>query len=162
MTEPSAKHNNDVWDLWLERSKPLIPVLVIEDLVDAVPIAQALVDGGVLLLEVTLRTVAGLEAISLIKKHVKGAIVGAGTVTNAAQFQACVEQGAEFIVSPGISTELFKAAIAWGGPYLPGVATASEVMQAQAAGFTLQKLFPAEVVGGVSMLKALQGPFAEV
>lgn len=162
MTEECAAYSNDVWELWLERSKPLIPVLVIEELADAIPIAQALVDGGVLLLEVTLRTPAGLAAIGLIKKHVEGAIVGAGTVTSAAQFQACVEQGAEFIVSPGISAELIQAAIQWGGPYLPGVATASEVMQARQAGFLYQKLFPAEVVGGQSMLKALQGPFADV
>lgn len=157
-----TKHSNEVWNLWLERAKPLIPVLVIQDIAEAIPIAQALVEGGVRILEVTLRTSAGLDAIRIIKQTVGDAIVGAGTVTSAAQFEAAVAQGAEFIVSPGVSDELIQAAIKWGGPYLPGVSTASEVMQAREAGFRYQKLFPAEVVGGVALLKALQGPFADV
>ncbi|QQD21799.1 bifunctional 4-hydroxy-2-oxoglutarate aldolase/2-dehydro-3-deoxy-phosphogluconate aldolase [Oceanospirillaceae bacterium ASx5O] len=155
-------HGNDVWNLWLERAKPLIPVMVIDDITDAIPMAQALVAGGVRLLEVTLRTSCALDAIRLIRQTVPDAIVGAGTVTSAAQLQAAVEQGAEFIVSPGISAELLQAAASWGGPYLPGVATASEVMQARTAGFRHQKFFPAAVAGGEAMLKALQGPFYDV
>ena len=155
-------HGNDVWNLWLERAKPLIPVMVIDDITDAIPMAQALVAGGVRLLEVTLRTSCALDAIRLIRQTVPDAIVGAGTVTSAAQLQAAVEQGAEFIVSPCISAELLHAAVSWGGPYLPGVATASEVMQARTAGFRHQKFFPATVAGGEAMLKALQGPFYDV
>lgn len=157
-----SKHSSEVWNLWLERAKPLVPVLVIHDIAEAIPIAQALVAGGVRMLEVTLRTSAGLDAIRIIKQTVGDAIVGAGTVTSAAQLEAAVAQGAEFIVSPGVSTELLQAAKEWGGPYLPGVATASEVMQAREAGFRYQKLFPAEVVGGAALLKALKGPFADV
>lgn len=157
-----SKHSNEVWSLWLERAKPLMPVLVIDDIADAIPIAQALVAGGVRMLEVTLRTSAGLDAIRIIKQTVGDAIVGAGTVTSAAQLEAAVAQGAEFIVSPGVSTELLQAATEWSGPYLPGVATASEVMQAREAGFRYQKLFPAEVIGGAALLKALKGPFADV
>ncbi|UZK03335.1 bifunctional 4-hydroxy-2-oxoglutarate aldolase/2-dehydro-3-deoxy-phosphogluconate aldolase [Venatoribacter cucullus] len=155
-------HGNDVWNLWLERAKPLIPVMVIDDITDAIPMAQALVAGGVRLLEVTLRTSCALDAIRLIRQTVPDVIVGAGTVTSAVQLQAAVEQGAEFIVSPGISAELLQAAVSWGGPYLPGVATASEVMQARTAGFRHQKFFPAAVAGGEAMLKALKGPFYDV
>lgn len=155
-------HSSDVWSLWLERAKPLIPVMVIQDLSDAIPLAQALVAGGVRILEVTLRSQAGLDAIRLIKQNVPDVIVGAGTVTNAEQFEKALEQGAQFIVSPGISPELLQAATAWGGPYLPGVATASEVMQARQAGFRFQKLFPAEAIGGSALLNALKGPFADV
>ena len=151
-----------VWPSWLAQAKPLVPVLVFDDLNDVVPVAQALVDGGITLLEVTLRTPIGLDAIELIKNRVEGAIVGAGTVTTATQLEAAVKRGAEYIVSPGITDELLQSAQTWGGPYLPGVATASEVMQAMTAGFYYQKLFPAAVVGGLSMLKALQGPFPEV
>lgn len=157
-----SKHSAEVWNLWLERSKPLLPVIVINDITEAIPLAQALVAGGVRMLEITLRTGLGLEAIKIIKQTVPDAIVGAGTVTNATQFEAALSQGAEFVVSPGISTELLRVAQEWNGPYLPGVATASEVMQARNAGFRYQKLFPAEVLGGVSALKALAGPFNDV
>lgn len=157
-----SKHGAEVWNLWLERAKPLMPVIVINDLTEAIPLAQALVAGGVRLLEVTLRTPLGLEAIKIIKQTVPDAIVGAGTVTSAEQFAAALEQGAEFIVSPGVSTELLAAAQEWGGPYVPGVATPSEVMQARNAGFRYQKLFPAQVLGGLAALKAMSGPFADV
>lgn len=150
------------WDLWLEQAKPLVPVIVINDLHDAVPMAQALVDGGVRLLEVTLRTEYGLRAIALIKREVPDAIVGAGTVTNACQLKHALKSGADFIVSPGISQELLKRAHDWGGPYLPGVTTPSEVLQAREAGFRFQKFFPAGVAGGIDMLKALHGPFYDV
>lgn len=151
-----------MWDLWLERAKPIMPVMVIEDVAHAIPLAQALVAGGVRLLEVTLRTQAGLDAIKLIRHAVPEAIVGAGTVTNAMQFEQALAKGAQFVVSPGSSTELFEAAGAWGGAYLPGVATASEVMQARERGFRYQKLFPAMAIGGESVLSAFSGPFADV
>lgn len=150
------------WDLWLERAKPLVPVIVINDLDEAVPIAQALVDGGVRLLEVTLRTEHGLEAIRLIKREIPDAIVGVGTVTNARQLEYALNMGAEFAVSPGISQELLDCARNWGGPYLPGVATPSEVLQAREAGFKYQKFFPAGAAGGIDMLKAFAGPFHDV
>ncbi len=156
------KQGSEMWNLWLERAKPLIPVLVIQDIADAIPLAQALVAGGVRMLEVTLRTQAGLEAIRVIQQTVPDAIVGVGTVTSAQQFEQALERGAQFVVSPGISPELIQAAQRWGGPYLPGVATPTEVLQARAAGFRYQKLFPAEVVGGQGLLKALKGPFADV
>lgn len=157
-----SKHSTEVWNLWLERSKPLLPVIVINDITEAIPLAQALVAGGVRMLEITLRTGLGLEAIKIIKQTVPDAIVGAGTVTTVEQFEAALAYGAEFIVSPGVSPELLAKASEWNGPYLPGVATASEVMQARNAGFRYQKLFPAEVVGGLSALKALAGPFSDV
>lgn len=156
------KQGSEMWNLWLERAKPLIPVLVIQDIADAIPLAQALVAGGVRMLEVTLRTQAGFEAIRVIQQTVPDAIVGVGTVTSAQQFEQALERGAQFVVSPGISPELIQAAQRWGGPYLPGVATPTEVLQARAAGFRYQKLFPAEVVGGQGLLKALKGPFADV
>jgi len=150
------------WDLWLERAKPLVPVIVIDDLEQAVPMAQALVDGGVRLLEVTLRTELGLDAIRLIKRDVPDAIVGVGTVTSARQLEDALNMGAEFAVSPGISQELLDCARNWGGPYLPGVATPSEVMQARQAGFRYQKFFPAAAAGGLDMLNAFAGPFHDV
>lgn len=157
-----AQHGNAMWDLWLERAKPLVPVIVINDPDDAVPLAKALVEGGVRLLEVTLRTAHGMDAIRLIREEVPDAIVGVGTVTSAAQMEAALNKGAEFVVCPGSSDELLRCASDWGGPFLPGVATPSEVMQAREAGFRYQKFFPAGVAGGIPMLKALNGPFADV
>lgn len=151
-----------LWDLWLERAKPLVPVMVIQNPEDAVPMAKALVEGGVRLLEITLRTSHGLDAIALIKQEVPGAIVGVGTVTSAQQLQDALKKGAEFVVSPGLSAGLLAAAREWGGPYLPGVATPSEVMQAREAGFKYQKFFPAAAAGGIAMLKAFSGPFSDV
>lgn len=151
-----------MWNQWLEATKPIIPVIVIDDIEQAVPLAQALVAGGVHLLEITLRTPQGLDAIRLIREQVDGAIVGAGTVTNAVEFEQSLDAGAEFVVSPGISAELFSCAQHWGGAYLPGVATASDVLQARAAGFYQQKFFPAEAAGGLAMLNALSGPFSDV
>ncbi|WP_430462035.1 bifunctional 4-hydroxy-2-oxoglutarate aldolase/2-dehydro-3-deoxy-phosphogluconate aldolase [Thalassolituus sp. LLYu03] len=151
-----------LWDLWLERAKPLIPVIVINDPEEAVPMAKALVDGGVRLLEITLRTQHGLEAIAAIKKDVPGAIVGVGTVTSAHQMEDALKKGAEFVVSPGSSPDLLRCAANWGGPYLPGVATPSDVMQAREAGFRYQKFFPAAPAGGIAMLKAFAGPFGDV
>lgn len=151
-----------MWNLWQERAKPIVAVIRIDDVNDAVPMAQALVAGGIRLLEITLRTKEGLESIKKIKQEVDDAIVGAGTVTRSLEFEQAIEAGSQFIVSPGISSSLFDCARQWGGSYLPGVATASEVMEARSAGFKKQKLFPANAIGGVSLLKALSGPFADV
>lgn len=151
-----------MWDLWLERTKPLVPVLVINDLEDAVPMAQALVDGGVHLLEVTLRTACGLEAIREIRANVPEVIVGVGTVTSAAQLNDALKVGAEFVVSPGFTRNLLDAAREWGGPYLPGVATPSEVMQAAEAGFTRMKFFPAVAAGGRDMLRSIGAPLPDI
>ena len=153
---------------WLKNTKPLIPVIVIEDIEHAVPMAKALVAGGLHLLEVTLRTEAGLAAIKLISEQVPDTIVGAGTVCNADEYQQAIDAGAQFIVSPGLTPELIQKAQQiqkegkWNGVFLPGVATASEVMQAKAAGFTQLKCFPASAIGGVKLLKAWSGPFADI
>lgn len=153
---------NAIWQQWLANTKPVLPVIVIEQLADAVPLAQALVAGGIHMLEITLRTEHGLAAIEQIRQQVPQAIVGAGTVLNSEQFQAAINSGAQFVVSPGITPELLSTAQQWGGAYLPGVASASEVMQALAAGFSYQKLFPAQVVGGLAAVKAFAGPFGQV
>ena len=141
---------------------PVIPVIVIRRLQDAVPLAQALVDGGVRVLEVTLRTPVALAAIAAIARAVPQAIVGAGTVRSAADARAAKDAGCAFAVSPGYTAELGAACRAAGLPLLPGVATASEVMAAQADGLQFLKFFPATAAGGIPMLKALAGPFPDV
>ncbi|MBA3852821.1 MAG: 2-dehydro-3-deoxyphosphogluconate aldolase [Gemmatimonas sp.] len=142
------------------RSAPVIPVLVIEDVAHARPIAEALVAGGLPVLEVTLRTPAALEAIAEMKR-VPGAVVGAGTVVDVAGLDAALQAGAEFIVSPGLTERLGAAAKARAVPFLPGVANAGDIMRGLELGFTHFKFFPAESSGGVSALKALLGPFAQ-
>ena len=141
---------------------PVIPVIVIDRLEDAVPLAQALVDGGVKVLEVTLRTPVALQAISAMAQAVPGAIVGAGTIRSAADARAAKQAGAVFGVSPGYTAEVGAACREIGLPLLPGVATASEVMAAQADGLSFLKFFPATAAGGIPMLKALGGPFPDV
>jgi 2-dehydro-3-deoxyphosphogluconate aldolase/(4S)-4-hydroxy-2-oxoglutarate aldolase len=141
---------------------PVIPVIVIQRLEDAVPLAQALVDGGVKVLEVTLRTPIALRCMEAIARAVPQAIVGAGTVRNAADAQAAKDAGCRFAVSPGYSSEVGRACRDIGLPLLPGVATASEVMQANADGYGFLKFFPATAAGGIPMLKALAGPFPDV
>jgi 2-dehydro-3-deoxyphosphogluconate aldolase/(4S)-4-hydroxy-2-oxoglutarate aldolase len=141
---------------------PVIPVIVIQRLEDAVPLAQALVDGGVRVLEVTLRTPVGLACIEAIARQVPGAIVGAGTIRSAADARAARAAGSVFGVSPGYTAEVGAACREVGLPLLPGVATASEVMAAQADGITFLKFFPATAAGGIPMLKALAGPFPDV
>lgn len=140
------------------RAAPVIPVLVIEDLATARPLAEALVSGGLRVLEVTLRTPAGLEAISTMKK-IEGAIVGAGTVTNIEELEDALEVGSEFIVSPGLTDSLAKAAIAMEAPLLPGVSTASDIMRGLDLGLNHFKFFPAASSGGIPALKALAAPF---
>lgn len=141
---------------------PVIPVIVIDRLDDAVPLARALVAGSVKVLEVTLRTPVALQAIAAIAREVPEAIVGAGTVRSVADLHAAKQAGAVFAVSPGFSADIGRASRDLGILLLPGVATASEVMAAQAQGFDFLKLFPAVPVGGVALLKALAGPFPDV
>ncbi|WP_308417582.1 bifunctional 4-hydroxy-2-oxoglutarate aldolase/2-dehydro-3-deoxy-phosphogluconate aldolase [Chitinimonas taiwanensis] len=144
------------------RASPVMPVIVIDRVEDAVPLAQALVAGGIRVLEVTLRTAAALESIQAIAAAVPDAIVGVGTVTKPEQFAQVKAAGARFAVTPGLTDELAEAAKAAGIPLLPGVMTPSEVIAALAHGFDAMKLFPAEQAGGLGMLKALGGPFANV
>jgi 2-dehydro-3-deoxyphosphogluconate aldolase/(4S)-4-hydroxy-2-oxoglutarate aldolase len=141
---------------------PVIPVLVIERIEDAVPLARALVAGGVRVLEVTLRTPAALAVIERMVNEVEGAVVGAGTVTTAAQLEAVEKLGVKFAVSPGLTVKLAAAARNSPVPLLPGVSGATEVMTALDEGYNHLKLFPAEQVGGIPMLKALGGPFPNV
>jgi 2-dehydro-3-deoxyphosphogluconate aldolase/(4S)-4-hydroxy-2-oxoglutarate aldolase len=141
------------------RTAPVIPVLVVDDVAHAVPIAQALVAGGLRVLEVTLRTPAALGVIAEMKS-VPGAIVGAGTVLNPRELDHALHAGAEFIVSPGLTGELGRAAVAAGIPFLPGTANASDIMAGLDLGLTRFKFFPAEASGGIAALKAIAGPFA--
>ncbi|MBI5269324.1 MAG: bifunctional 4-hydroxy-2-oxoglutarate aldolase/2-dehydro-3-deoxy-phosphogluconate aldolase [Burkholderiales bacterium] len=141
---------------------PVIPVIVVERVEDAVPLARALVAGGVKEREVTLRTPAALAAISSMVREVPEAIVGAGTVRTAADARAARDAGAAFAVSPGYTPALGAACRDIGLPLLPGVATASEVMAAQDDGLSFLKFFPAVAAGGVPMLKSLAGPFPDV
>ncbi|MDM0064930.1 bifunctional 4-hydroxy-2-oxoglutarate aldolase/2-dehydro-3-deoxy-phosphogluconate aldolase [Variovorax sp. J31P207] len=148
--------------LSIMRSGPVIPVIVIDQLEDAVPLARALVTGGVRVLELTLRTPVALKAIEAIANEVEGAIIGVGTITRPEDFDASVKAGALFGVSPGLTPELVAASRDSSLPLLPGVMTPSDVIAARAAGFTELKLFPAQQAGGVGMLKALGGPFPEL
>lgn len=142
------------------RTAPVIPVIVIEDEAHAVPLAEALVAGGLRVLEVTLRTPAALGAIRAMKQ-VEGAIVGAGTVTNPRELDAALEAGSEFIVSPGLTEPLGKAAIAAGVPFLPGIANAGDIMRGLDLGLDRFKFFPAMAAGGLPALKALAAPFGQ-
>ena len=141
---------------------PVIPVIVIHRLQDAVPLAQALVAGGVRVLEVTLRTPVALAAMRAIVRAVPEAIVGAGTIRSVADAEAARHAGCRFGVSPGYCTDIGHACRNMGLPLLPGVATASEVMAANADGYSFLKFFPATAAGGIPMLKALAGPFADI
>ena len=141
---------------------PVIPVIAIENLDHAVPLAEALVAGGIVNLEVTLRTEHGLKAISLIRDQVKGANVGVGTVCSANEFDAAIDAGANFVVSPGQSDALFERALLTNIPFLPGAVTATEVMAAKEAGFKVLKFFPASTSGGAAAIKAFAGPFADL
>jgi 2-dehydro-3-deoxyphosphogluconate aldolase/(4S)-4-hydroxy-2-oxoglutarate aldolase len=140
------------------RTSAVIPVLVIDDAATARPLAEALVAGGLRVLEVTMRTGAALEAMREMKK-VPGAIVGAGTVINGEQFQQAMDAGAEFIVSPGLTERLADPIIASGVPFLPGTANAADIMTGLDLGLTHFKFFPAEANGGLKALKALAAPF---
>jgi 2-dehydro-3-deoxyphosphogluconate aldolase / (4S)-4-hydroxy-2-oxoglutarate aldolase len=153
---------NPMNPLELASHGPVIPVIVIERLEDAVPLAQALVDGGVKVLEITLRTPVALKCMEAIARAVPGAIVGAGTVRNVGDAKAARDAGCQFAVSPGYLSAVGLACRDLGLPLLPGVATGSEVMQANADGYSFLKFFPATAAGGIPMLKALAGPFPDV
>lgn len=142
------------------RAAPVIPVLVIEDAAYARPIAEALVAGGLPVLEVTLRTAAALDVIAEMKQ-VKGAIVGAGTVVDIPGLESAIAAGAEFIVSPGLTDNLGRAAVAKGIPFLPGIANAGDIMRGLDLGLSHFKFFPAEANGGLPALKSLIGPFGQ-
>ena len=144
------------------RTSPVIPVIAIDDLAHAVPLARALVAGGIRVLEVTLRTEHGLAAIRAIAEQVPDAIVGVGTLTQPAEFAASRDAGAVFGVSPGLTNALIAAAKSSGLPLLPGVMTPSEVMHAREAGFRQLKLFPALPAGGIGMLNGIGGPLPDV
>jgi 2-dehydro-3-deoxyphosphogluconate aldolase/(4S)-4-hydroxy-2-oxoglutarate aldolase len=141
---------------------PVIPVIVLQRVADAVPLAEALLAGGVKVLEVTMRTPVALDCIAAIARALPEAVVGAGTIRSAADAQAALDAGSRFAVSPGYTSEVGAACRRIGLPLLPGVATASEVMAAQADGLSFLKFFPAMQAGGIPMLKALGGPFPDV
>lgn len=144
------------------RLAPVVPVLVIEDAVTAVPLARALVAGGLKAIEITFRTAAALEAMRAVAAEVEGAVVGAGTVLTARQLDDAVKAGCAFLVSPGASLDLLTAARDGPVPLLPGAATASEAMTLLEQGYAFQKFFPAEPAGGVAYLKALAQPLAGI
>jgi 2-dehydro-3-deoxyphosphogluconate aldolase/(4S)-4-hydroxy-2-oxoglutarate aldolase len=141
---------------------PVIPVIVLNDVAHAVPMARALVAGGIRMLEVTLRTPVALECIERIAKEVPEAVAGAGTVRTPAEAQAAARAGARFAVSPGFTHAVGQACKDYGLPLLPGVATGSEIMMASEAGYKELKFFPAMQAGGPAMLKAWSGPFFDV
>jgi 2-dehydro-3-deoxyphosphogluconate aldolase/(4S)-4-hydroxy-2-oxoglutarate aldolase len=141
---------------------PVVPVLVIDDLACAVPLARALVAGGLPVLEITLRTPIALDAVRAIASEVSGAIVGVGTVSLAEHFAASERAGARFAVSPGLTPRLLAASRDSSLPFLPGVFTPSEAMAAREEGFSRLKLFPAEQAGGIGMLKALSSPIPDL
>lgn len=140
-------------------TSPVVPVLVIKKLEHAVPLAKALIAGGINILEVTLRTPVALEAIELIAKELPDAMIGAGTVTNAEQLQQVTDAGAKFAISPGMTAELLAAGQAGPIALIPGISSTSDLMRARDAGYTHLKFFPAEAVGGVKAIKSIAGPF---
>lgn len=140
----------------------IVPVLVIENLADAVPIAKALIAGGINVLEVTLRTKNALAVIKEIAKELPEAMIGAGTVTNAENFQQAVDAGAKFVISPGLTPNLLSVAKRSQIPLIPGIASISELMTGIDAGYDHFKFFPAEALGGINVIKAIAGPFPEI
>lgn len=146
----------------LEAGYPVIPVLVIERIEHAVPLAKALLDGGVRVLEITLRSEAAIEAIRTISREVPEAVVGAGTVTTPEDLDAVVDAGGVFAISPGLTPTLLSVAVQGPIPLIPGISTASELMFAKERGYTAFKFFPAEAAGGVPLLQSIGGPFPEI
>ncbi|GAA9625123.1 bifunctional 4-hydroxy-2-oxoglutarate aldolase/2-dehydro-3-deoxy-phosphogluconate aldolase [Helicobacter pylori] len=141
---------------------PIVPVVVIENIKDAVPLAQSLIEGGIQIIEVTLRSSCALEAIELIAKNVPKMCVGAGTILNPTQLEQAQNRGAEFLISPGLTIKLLEYAKKKDMPLIPGVSSSSEVMQALELGYNALKFFPAEYCGGVKLLNAFNGPFKGV
>ncbi|GAA8341944.1 bifunctional 4-hydroxy-2-oxoglutarate aldolase/2-dehydro-3-deoxy-phosphogluconate aldolase [Helicobacter pylori] len=141
---------------------PIVPVVVIENIKDAVPLAQSLIEGGIPIIEVTLRSSCALEAIELIAKNVPKMRVGAGTILNPTQLEQAQNRGAEFLISPGLTIKLLEHAKKKDMPLIPGVSSSSEVMQALEWGYNALKFFPAEYCGGIKLLNAFNGPFKGV
>ncbi len=141
---------------------PIVPVVVIENIKDAVSLAQSLIEGGIHIIEVTLRSSCALEAIELIAKNVPKMRVGAGTILNPTQLEQAQNRGAEFLISPGLTIKLLEHAKKKDMPLIPGVSSSSEVMQALELGYNALKFFPAEYCGGVKLLNAFNGPFKGV
>lgn len=141
---------------------PVVPVLVIDHIDDALPIAQALLEGGINVLEVTLRTASAMQVIEKIAKEMPEAYIGAGTVTNREQLQAVTDAGAKFAISPGLTADLLKAGSEGTIPLIPGISNISDLMKAKDAGYDHLKFFPAEAAGGVKALKSIGGPFPNV
>ncbi|GAA8679584.1 bifunctional 4-hydroxy-2-oxoglutarate aldolase/2-dehydro-3-deoxy-phosphogluconate aldolase [Helicobacter pylori] len=141
---------------------PIIPVVVVENIKDAVPLAQSLIEGGIHIIEVTLRSSCALEAIELIAKNVPKMRVGAGTILDPTQLEQAQNRGAEFLISPGLTIKLLEYAKKKDMPLIPGVSSSSEVMQALELGYSALKFFPAEYCGGVKLLNAFNGPFKGV
>jgi 2-dehydro-3-deoxyphosphogluconate aldolase/(4S)-4-hydroxy-2-oxoglutarate aldolase len=137
-------------------------VLVINDVEKAVPLAKALMEGGIKVLEVTLRTPAAIDVIKRIADEVPDSLIGAGTVTNAQQLKAVVEAGAKFAISPGMTADLLKAGMDAEIPLIPGISSTSDLMKGKDAGYTHMKFFPAEASGGVKAIKSISGPFPDV
>ncbi len=160
VTQPAS--GDPLTPLQVMTHAPVIPVIVLSDIAHAVPLARALVAGGIRMLEVTLRTPVALACIERIAKEVPEAVVGAGTVRSAADAQAAALAGARFAVSPGYIHAIGKACHAAGLPLLPGVATGTEILAAQQDGYSALKFFPALQAGGAAMLRAWQGPFGDV
>lgn len=141
---------------------PVVPVLVVNDVAHAVPMAEALIEGGIKVLEVTLRTPAALDVISEIATKLPDAVIGAGTVTNPQQLQQVIDAGAKFAISPGLTSRLLEAGAESNIALIPGIASISELMLGLDFGYTHFKFFPAEASGGVKALKAISGPFPDV
>ncbi len=141
---------------------PIVPVVVVDNIKDAVPLAQSLIEGGIQIIEVTLRSSCALEAIELIAKNVPKMRVGAGTILNPTQLEQAQNRGAEFLISPGLTIKLLEYAKKKDMPLIPGVSSSSEVMQALEWGYSALKFFPAEYCGGVKLLNAFNGPFKGV
>lgn len=160
MTQLMQDHRERVQSVL--QASMLIPVISIQDPDDAVPLCRALVDGGIRVLEITLRTEHGLQAISAVRKALPGVWVGAGTVTTIEQYRQVESAGAQFVITPGVTESILEFGVTSRVPLLPGIATASELMMGYALGYRAYKFFPAAVAGGVDAIKALSGPFPDV
>ena len=141
---------------------PIVPVIALKRLEDALPLATALLNAGVRALEVTLRTDCALDAIKLLRKALPDALVGAGTVTNVAQFRQALQAGSQFIITPGLTEDLLKESLKQDVPFIPGIATPSELMLAKQYSLSYLKFFPAEINGGIKALQVFAGPFPDV
>ncbi|HLT12509.1 bifunctional 4-hydroxy-2-oxoglutarate aldolase/2-dehydro-3-deoxy-phosphogluconate aldolase [uncultured Marinobacter sp.] len=143
-------------------ASPLVPVIAIQNAEDALPLCRALVDGGIRVLEITLRTEHGVRAIEQIRKAIPEAWVGAGTVTSIAQYRQVESAGAQFVITPGVTEAILEFGVTSEAPLLPGISTVSELMMGYAFGYREFKFFPAEVSGGIPAIKAFSGPFPDV